>query len=152
MDFQSQNRKMYTFGFIAAGIWELLRFAYLALTVTTQWSFYFESFTLVILLWFGVGQLSISAGFILIPFYPVKSFLVKRLCLLGKILQGIPGILIVVLFIGDNKFLFSIPPFFILFIDFLLILFLVSYRSPPDREEEENRTFPGYTETILEED
>lgn len=152
MHFQSQNTQFYTYGFIAAGIWELLRFAYLALSVAAQWSFYFETFTLVILLWFGTGQLSLSAGFILIPFYPAKSFLVKRLCLLGKILQGIPGILFVAVFSGDNTFLFSIPPIFILFIDFLFILFLVSYRSPPERGEEEDRRLPGYTETFLEED
>ncbi len=144
---------LYKGSFIAGGFWEIARFAFLALSVSTQWMFYFEPFTLFIFLWFGSGQLIIAAGFFLIPFYPKRAFLVRRLCILAKAVSSVPGILIVSGFDWNHKFLWSIPPIIILIIDFLFILFLVSYRSlPQDYDTNKGEDLPEISETIVEEE
>lgn len=127
---------------LAAAVWEVVRFAALYFLISVQPAFLLNSNNAFNLLWFGSVQLLLVAVLVFLALYPREYSTYLRLARLGKLLSLPAGfaVLFTAGFTGGVEALESAAlryaeffvPIGILFVDLILFVFLLTYRTPEE--------------------
>lgn len=153
---------------LTGAVWELLRFAIL-------FSLFFvelqsTELSLVRLIWFAGPGLALVAAYVMAAFRESADATLLRVIAVGKLMGVVPAVVLVALNIPELRVIFTevastaivfqlIAPLFVLLIDFLFFLFLVTSASDDMSESKQsipdtqagNSSLPDFDETRVEE-
>ncbi len=147
--------------FLLGALWELARFVILFLLIV--WQVEDTRVSLVRILWFGSPQLALVAAFLFLGWNPHLYRQFGRLLAAAKIFSLIPGIALAIVLVRSARLLFVaepflsellpiLLPFFVLLIDIILLVILLTYSR--GRKSSKNATddeqLPDFRETHVE--